>query len=205
MKKLNFFHPLILIFCFNQTAMAAGKIVEGQDYIVLAHQGKTDYPSKIEVREFFSYGCSHCFALEKQLQPWLKKGLPKHVYFIRTPAAMNPTWEQSARGYYTAESLGIRQKTHIALFNEIQLQHKPLFDQKSLAKFYVQYGANLNQFNQLFNSPAISKKIEQSNQLAKLYQLTGVPSIVINGKYLIQGSKVNTTEIMDYLIEKERQ
>ncbi|MDV2441233.1 thiol:disulfide interchange protein DsbA/DsbL [Acinetobacter gerneri] len=172
---------------------------------VLAHQGKTDYPSKIEVREFFSYGCSHCFALEKQLQPWLKKGLPKHVYFIRTPAAMNPTWEQSARSYYTAESLGIRQKTHIALFNEIQLQHKPLFNQKSLAKFYVQYGANLNQFNQLFNSPAISKKIEQSNQLAKLYQLTGVPSIVINGKYLIQGSKVNTTEIMDYLIEKERQ
>lgn len=74
-------------------------------------------PGRIEVREFFWYGCGHCFALEPHMQGWLKK-LPKDVRFVRTPAAMNPLWEQAARAYYVSEALGVRQK-HIYNYSMI--------------------------------------------------------------------------------------
>lgn len=188
----------------SQVTLATEKYIAGKDYTVLKSQVKTDHPAKIEVREFFTYSCSHCFALESQLQPWLKKGLAKDIYFIRTPAAMNPIWEQNARGYYVSEVLGIRQKVHLQLFENIQLKRQPLFDQQKLSQFYAKYGVNSFQFNQLYNSPAITGKINISNQLAKKYQLTGVPAIAINGKYLIQGEHEHMADIIEYLIQKER-
>lgn len=120
------------------------------------------------------------------------------------PTAMNPVWEQNAHGYYVSEVLGIQRKTHLQLFEAIHLKKQSLFNQQALSQFYSKYGINTFQFNQLYYSAAISKKINISNQLAKQYQLTGVPTIVINGQYLIQGENQNIIEIIEYLIKKER-
>lgn len=181
----------------------AAEFVAGKDYTVIANPGKSEVPGKIEVREFFWYGCPHCFKLEPHMQAWLKQ-IPKDVYFVRTPAAMNKMWEQGARGYYVSEALGVRRKTHLPLFHAIHANGQQIFDQAAQAKFFTRYGVSEQKFNSMFNSFPITAKIAQSNQLAQQYQLTGVPAVVVNGKYVVQGEDAKVTQVISYLIEQER-
>lgn len=202
MKKFLLGSVATAIFACSGTAMAAN-FVAGKDYTVVANPGKVDVPGKIEVREFFWYGCPHCFKLEPHMQTWLKK-IPKDVNFVRTPAAMNPVWEQGARGYYVSEALGVRKKTHLPLFHAIHAGGQQIFDQKSQAKFFMKYGVPEAKFNSMFNSFAITSKVAQSKKLAQQYQLSGVPAVVVNGKYVVQGEDAKVTQVISYLVEKER-
>ncbi|MDV2440269.1 thiol:disulfide interchange protein DsbA/DsbL [Acinetobacter gerneri] len=202
MKKFIFGGMTAMVMAFSANAMAAD-YVAGKDYTVIKNPGKVDVPGKIEVREFFWYGCPHCFKLEPYMQTWLK-ALPKDVHFVRTPAAMNKMWEQGARAYYVSEELGIRKKTHLPLFHAVQVENKQLFDQASQAKFFTKFGVPEAKFNSLYNSFSVSSKIAKSNQLAQQYQLTGVPAVVVNGKYVVQGEDGKVTQVVNYLIEKER-
>ncbi|MFC6051562.1 disulfide bond formation protein DsbA [Acinetobacter sp. Ac_877] len=202
MKKILLGSLATAMMAISSGVMAAD-FVAGKDYTVLANPGKVEVPGKIEVREFFWYGCGHCHNLEPHMQAWIKK-MPKGVHFVRTPAAMNPTWEQGARGYYVSEALQIRKKTHLPLFHAIHEEGKQIFDQQSQAKFFVKYGVPEAKFNSMFNSFPISAKIAQSNQLARQYQLSGVPAVVVNGKYVVQGEDAKVPQVVNYLIEKER-
>ncbi|CAB1206615.1 thiol:disulfide interchange protein DsbA/DsbL [Acinetobacter bouvetii] len=202
MKKFLLGSVATALFALSGSTMAAN-FVAGKDYTVVATPGKVDVPGKIEVREFFWYGCPHCFRLEPHMQAWLKQ-MPKDVNFVRTPAAMNPVWEQNARGYYVSEALRIRKTTHLPLFHAIHVNGQQIFDQKSQAKFFVKYGVPEAKFNSLFNSFAITSKVAKAKQLAQQYQLTGVPAVVVNGKYVVQGEDGKVTQVVSYLVEKER-
>ena len=202
MKKFVLGSIATAMFAISGSAMAAN-FVAGKDYTVLPNPGVVDVKGKIEVREFFWYGCGHCFTLEPHMQAWLRK-LPKDVNFVRTPAAMNPVWEQSARGYYVAEALQIRRKIHLPLFHAIHDKGQQIFDQKSQAQFFVKYGVPEAKFNSLYNSFPITAKFSKANQLAKQYQLTGVPAVVVNGKYVVQGDDGKVVQVINYLVEKER-
>lgn len=202
MKKYVLSGMTIALTALSMQTMAAN-FVAGKDYTVLANPGKSEVPGKIEVREFFFYGCGHCYSLEKPMQAWLK-ALPKDVHFVRTPAAMNKLWEQSARGYYVAEALGVRKYTHIPLFNAIHAQGQQIYDQQAQAKFFTKYGVPEAKFNSMFNSFAITAKIAESNKLAQQYQLTGVPAVVVNGKYVVQGDAEKVPQVITYLVEQER-
>ncbi len=202
MKKLILGGFAVAAIAFTSMAMAAD-FQAGKDYTVVANPTKIEVPGKIEVREFFWYGCPHCFKLEPHMQAWLKK-IPSDVRFVRSPAAMNPVWEQGARGYYVSEALGVRKKTHLPLFHAIHEGNQQIFDQKSQAKFFTKYGIPEAKFNSMFNSFAITAKVAQSNKLGQQLQLTGVPAVVVNGKYVIQGEDGKVTQVLNYLIEKER-
>lgn len=202
MKKFILGGMTVIALACSMQVMAAD-FVAGKDYTVVQNPGKVEVPGKIEVREFFWYGCGHCYSLEPYMQTWLKT-LPKDVSFIRTPAAMNKTWEQGARGYYVSEALGIRKKAHVVLFEEIHKNNKPIFDQAAQAKFYSRYGVSEQKFNTMFNSFPISAKVAESNKLAQQYQLTGVPAVVVNGKYVVQGDAGKVPQVINFLIEKER-
>ena len=203
MKKLVLSGLSAVVMAFSMNAMAAD-FVAGKDYTVVANPGKTAAPAgKIEVREFFWYGCPHCFILEPHMQTWLKK-MPKDVNFVRTPAAMNPVWEQNARGYYVSEALGVRKRSHLPLFHAIHEGNQQIFDQASQAKFFVKYGIPEAKFNSMYNSFAITSKVAQAKKLAQQYQLSGVPAVVVNGKYVVQGQDAKVTDVVSYLVEKER-
>ena len=202
MKKFVLGSIATAMFAISGSAIAAN-FVAGKDYTVLPNPGVVDVKGKIEVREFFWYGCGHCFTLEPHMQAWLRK-LPKDVNFVRTPAAMNSVWEQNARGYYVAEALQIRRKIHLPLFHAIHDKGQQIFDQKSQAKFFVKYGVPEAKFNSLYNSFPITAKVSKANQLAKQYQLTGVPAVVVNGKYVVQGDDGKVVQVINYLVEKER-
>lgn len=201
MKKFLVSAVAASILAFSSSAMA--NFVAGQDYQVVANPVKVEKPGKIEVREFFWYGCGHCFTLEPHMQSWLKK-LPSDVRFVRTPAAMNPVWEQGARAYYASEILNVRQKAHLQLFHDIHVGQKPILDQASLAKFYTRYGIPEAKFNSTYKSFAVTSKIAQAKNLAVQYQLSGVPAVTVNGKYIVQGDNGRVVEVVKYLIDLER-
>ena len=202
MKKFLFSSAAAALFAFSGSAMAA-QFVAGKDYTVLPNPVAVEKPGKIEVREFFWYGCPHCFTLEPHMQAWLKQ-MPKDVRFVRTPASMNPLWEQGARAYYVSEALGVRQKTHLPLFHAIHANGQNILEQAAFAKFFTQFGIPEAKFNSTYKSFPISSKIAQSQDLAKRYQLTGVPAVTVNGKYVIQGEDGKVTQVLNYLIEQER-
>lgn len=202
MKKFILGTVAASVLAFSGSAMAAN-FVAGQDYQVLANPVKVEKPGKIEVREFFWYGCGHCYSLEPHMQSWLKK-LPKDVRFVRTPAAMNPLWEQAARAYYVSEALGVRQKAHLQLFHDIHAKKQPILEQAQLAKFYTRYGISEAKFNTTYKSFPISSKIAQAKNLAATYQLSGVPAVTVNGKYVVQGDDSKVVQVVNYLVEKER-
>lgn len=173
------------------------------NYRVLAAPSQVEKAGMIEVREFFWYGCPHCYKLEPHLAAWLKTK-PADVNFIRTPAALNPVWEANARGYYTAETLGLVEKTHLPLFQAIHVGKQQLFDQDSLVRFYSGFGASPQNFMGLYNSFAVNGKVARSKQLAQQYQLDGVPAVVVNGKYVVKGEGAKTIVTINELIGKER-
>lgn len=184
---------------------ATTDLVEGRDYTVIKTPLNVEKPDQIEVREFFWYGCSHCYALEPSLNNWLATK-PADVNFIRTPAALNPVWEQNARAYYTVEGMGkMTDALHDQLFSTIHQQQKQLFDQPSLADFYGKAGVDVAAFNSAYNSFAVTTKINQSKQLAQRAGLSGVPALVVNGQYLVGGEPQQVIRTLNGLIAQERQ
>ena len=181
----------------------AADFVAGKDYKVLTTPGQVEKAGMIEVREFFWYGCPHCFRLDPYIESW-RKTKPQDVNFVRTPAALNPVWEGSARGYYAVEMLGLVEQTHAPLFNTIHEKQMPIFDEAKLAVFYQRYGVDSAKFRGLFNSFAITGKVSQAKALAQKYQLEGVPAVVVNGKYVVSGENQKVIDVTNFLIAKER-
>ncbi len=181
---------------------------EGEDYTRLDKPSRVDNPGKIEVREFFWYGSPHCYKMESFLKPWLAKK-PDDVEFIRTPGVLNRNWEVHARAFYVAQSLGIVEKTHSDLFDAIHSKKRKLDTQKSLAEFYQGYGVDSKEFNKQYKSFDVTTEIRQSDALARVYRLMGVPAVTINGKYVTTAKQAKSYErwmqIVDYLIDLERQ
>ena len=186
------------------STISYANFVEGTDYKVLANPEKIA-GDVIVVREFFWYGCPHCYTLESHMQKWAKTRA-KDVAFFRTPAAMNPTWEVPARGFYAAQLMGYEDKTHQALFDTIHKDNKRVDkSQQTLADWYATQGVDKAKFNSLYNSFAVTTKVERAKQGAVRYQLTGVPAVVVHGKYVVSGEDAKVTQVVDFLVNKVRE
>lgn len=190
----------LLASLFTLPAQAAP--IEGQDYTVLSNP-ETILGDKIVVREFFWYGCGHCYNLEPYAQAY-DRTKPKDVAFYHTPAALNPVWEANARGFYSVQYMNKLDSVHQKTFDAIHKGNQRLFDQKSLSDFYGSQGIDTKKFNQLYNSFAVSTKVGKSKAAAQRYQLTGVPAVVVQGKYVVKGEGPQVFQTVNYLVDKVR-
>lgn len=201
LKKITQLSVLILLFfCYTQSR------AEGVGYETITPAQPTQNPEKIEVIEFFWYGCPHCYSFEPMLEKWVKT-LPANVEFIRIPAAFNEVWAKHAKAYYTAEALGVVDKVHADFFDAIQNKNEKLDTEEQLAKFFVAHGVKESDFQDAYKSFAVDNKMRQAPALAAKYGLKGVPAIIINGKYKtdgpIAGSQEKMIEVMNTLIKQE--
>ena len=166
----------------------------------------TQDPDKIEVIEFFWYGCPHCYHFEPQLTKW-RENLPENVQFIRQPAIFNSLWEKHAKAYFTAEALGIVDKVHADFFDAIQNKKQKLASEDELMKFFAAHGVSEEDFRNAYHSFLVDTKLRQAKAMAPRYGVTGVPAIIVNGKYKTNGplakSQENMINVMNQLIEKE--
>lgn len=202
MKRTIALTSLACAIGFVTMGAQAANYVAGKDYKVL-DKPETINGNAIIVREFFWYGCPHCYALNPHMEKWAANK-DKDVAFFKTPAALNPIWETNARGFYAAQLLGYEDKTHDALFDAIHKDGKKLFDQASLSKWYASKGVDQKKFNSLYNSFAVGTKIGRSQAGAKTYQLTGVPAVVVQGKYVVTGEDAKVPKVVEFLVDKVR-
>ncbi len=193
---------LALLLTFASVASQANEA----GYETLTPPQPTENPDKIEIIEFFWYGCPHCYAFEPLLEQWVKT-LPKNVEFIRQPAVFSEACGKHAKAYYTAEALGIVDKVHNDFFDAIQNKKEPLDTEASLAKFFADHGVKEADFHDAYNNFGVDAKLRQAPIMASKYGITGVPAIIINGKYktngTVAGSHEKMIEVMNKLIKEE--
>jgi thiol:disulfide interchange protein DsbA len=161
--------------------------VTGVDYFELP-QGAPYAPldGQVEVAEVFGYTCGHCANFEPLLAAW-KTTLPPGVRFTPVPAALGGYWVTFAQAFYAAEQLGVREKSHQAMFDALHLQHSlgPNSSPEQIAAFYAQYGVDPKTFVDTMQGFAVSTKVDQSRQFAVRSRIEGTPSLIIDGKYLV--------------------
>jgi len=209
-QKLNaitgFLALLAMVFSFSVVAESI-EYEEGTHYVELQVPLKTPNEGKIEVSEYFSYGCPHCYQFDAAITAW-HHNLPADVDFKRTPAVWNQDYQVYAQTYYAAEALKVSEKLHTPLFQAIHEQRKRLNDPKLMAMFFAEYGVDPVDFAKVYNSFGVRASVQQAEAKGRAYRSTGVPAIIINGKYRIEGkmagSNSNMLRIASYLVQKER-
>lgn len=203
----NFINKLVLItMLFAPMAVAQAAQYEAGKHYKLVTPVATDTGDKIEVLEFFWYGCPHCYSFEPYITAW-KKTKPDNVEFVRVPAVFRPDWEVQARSYYALQNLGELEKVHLKIFETIHKERKRLFTKEQMVDFVVANGVDKDKFLQQYDSFAVESMVRKAKKKQKAYRVTGVPMIAINGKYTSSGSMAksydNLLKIMDHLIAKE--
>lgn len=194
----------IILFVLCGMTSAAG--ADQPEYVVIDPPLATHSGDKIEVMEIFWYGCPHCYAFEPSLEKWLSSK-PDNVEFRLMPGILNRGWVPHARAYYTAEKLGILDRIHRQLFDAIHKDRRNIFDEDSIRQFFVEQGVDGDEFSKVYDSKEIDEMLKQAAQDQISARITGVPAIIINGKYLtspsMTGSYKSLEKVMNTLIERE--
>jgi len=184
----------ILVLALLNAAPATAEYAEGIEYRSISPAvGKlTDKPR--EVVELFWYGCPHCYNFEPKINNWVRSK-PKDVGFERVPAVFmhprtgqpNPKWALHAKLFYTAKLMGVLDKIHGPLFERIHEQGRHIHTSGEAEAFFAEFGIDAEEFNNTFNSFAVDSKVRRAIELTKRYGAGGVPTLIIDGKYITDG------------------
>ncbi len=186
---------------------AAPSFEAGKHYVELRNPVPTATADKVEVVELFWYGCGHCYQFEAHLKPWSEQ-LPEDVALRKLPALFGGLWNAHGQLYLTLEAMGAEPKVHEAIFEAIHKQNRKLATPGEMADFLAEQGMNRNQFLQTYNSFGVKSAMEKAKRQAMAYQVSGVPVMVVAGKYRFDlgsaGGPQRALELAEFLIEKER-
>ena len=185
-----------------------GGPVEGTHYVRLSQPVPTGPAGKIEVIEFFWYGCPHCNAFEALLEPWVKQ-LPADVVFHRVPVAFSAEpFVAHQRIFYALDSLGLVAAMHRKVFYAIHNDRMRLDKPADISAFMARNGVDAAKFMEAFDSFAVQSKSKQAAQQAAAYKIDGVPALGIQGRYYTSGSLAGTNEkalaVTDFLVQRLR-
>jgi thiol:disulfide interchange protein DsbA len=183
------------------------KIEEGFDYRLLANPQPVETKGKIEVIEFFWYGCSHCFDFEPELSAWVKRQ-PKDVVFKRVPVAFRDDFIPHSQLFYALQAMGKGDALNEKVMYAMHKENKRLLTESDIADWVASQGVDRNSFLATYRSFAVVSKARATSQLVEAYRIDGVPTIVMQGRYVtspsIAGTKAKSIQVMDYLEEKIR-
>ena len=209
MKKFGLLLSLLLLSGAASADMSS--FTEGVNYVAVTPAQQTDVkPGQVEVIEFYWYGCPHCFALEPYVEAWEKQGLPKGVVFKRVPASMKGSeFYVDAQATFVAEILGVGDKIREPFFNAIHLDNNDALrtDKDAIRSFFGKYGVKPADFDSTWDSFGVQSRLAAAEQLGDRYQVQGVPTLIINGKWKTgAGYQMAPPDIMkcvQFLIAKE--
>ena len=188
-----------LIFLALSTSLQAS-IIAGHDYVVLSTPQRQESNGKIEVVEFFSWGCPHCYEFYPMLSRWLST-LPKDAGFKRVPVGLgHPEWEALARAYYALQATGDVERLNSKIFEDIHRNHEWFYDETSITAWVGKHGVNVAKFTEAFRSFNVNMTVGQAEQRAEDYRIPGVPTLAIAGKYTVDGDQAKMLTTSDQLI-----
>jgi protein dithiol oxidoreductase (disulfide-forming) len=179
-------------------------IIAGHDYVVLSTPQRQESNAKIEVVEFFSWGCPHCYEFYPMLSRWVGT-LPKEASFKRVPVGLgHPEWEALAKAYYALQSTGDVDRLDSQIFEDIHKNHVWLYDEASITAWVGKHGVNVQKFTEAFRSFGVNTSAGQAEQRAEDSRIPGVPTLGIAGKYTVDGDQAKMLTTSDQLIVMAR-
>jgi len=181
-------------------------LTEGKHYARLQMPQPTEQAGKVEVIEFFWYGCSHCGNFEPLLKSWSKK-LPPDVHFKKVPAIFRDSWAPGARIYYTLEAMNLLDKHNDAVFDAMLKEKINLNSEAVLFDWVAKRGIDRKQFMDNYKSFMVDAKVRKAAEMTQEYGFGGVPAMVVGGKYSPSpdlGSFGDMLNVVDALIKKNR-
>ena len=201
MKLIKQLLVVLALLC-STSAFAEAEIV--QEYQIINPAQPTHSGNKIEVLEFFFYGCSHCYHLHPQITAWDKKK-PADVALTYVPTIFNPVWEVSARTFFALETMGQQVQLHDTLFNAWNVENLNLVDEASTTDYLAKHGVDRKKFADAYNSFSMQSKVVRVKQMQQAYNIKGTPTLIVDGKYLITGLQpARTIQVLNTVIEKAR-
>lgn len=204
-------YPLILIvglLLALSAAVHAQAPQAGEQYRVIDQpQPTSTEDGQVQVLEFFSYGCPHCFDFSSMEGAW-RNALSGQIDFQRVPVTFNrDSWELLARAYYVAEALNALDKTHQATYQAIHVQGRNFSSPEEIADFYATLGLDRERVLDAFDSFAVEMKMRRAERLVRAYAVSGTPSMAVAGRYAIDvrgaGGQQGMLEVARYLVERE--
>lgn len=182
--------------------------VAGRDYAQVDPAQPVPSAGQVVVVEFFWYGCPHCSDMHPRLKAWAQRQ-PADVLLIYQPVVSRDRWEGGARMHFALELLGERVRLADALFDATQLEGLDLNDEAVMTDWVARQGVDRQRFGQAWHSPEVQRQVDDARTVGQRYQLTGVPSLVVDGRYrtsnAFTGSADDTLAMVDQLVEKARQ
>ena len=206
---IKLFSIFLLILSANQLVLAQTpiKVEEGFDYRVLPITQPIDAKGKVEVIEFFWYGCPHCYEFEPELKGWIKRQ-NKDVVFKKVPIAFREELMPHSQLFYALETLGKGDALNDKVMFAMHRENKRLLNENEIADWVAAQGVDRNAFLAAYRSFAVLSKARAANQLGNAYRIDGVPTVAVQGKYItspsIAGSRAKAVNIMDFLVNKVR-
>ena len=186
---------------------SAAELTEGKEFTRLKNPQPVETGKKIEVIEFFSYGCPHCNDLEPFLDAWIAK-LPPDVQFRRVPVMFQQRWEALAKIYYTLDAMGEETRLSPEVFKAIHVNNIPLYQDKAFFDWAATKGLDRNKVQEVYNSFAVNSKFQRAKSLASAYNIQSVPTVVVDGKFITASDRVGTHAqlpgAIDVLVAKAR-
>jgi thiol:disulfide interchange protein DsbA len=166
-------------------------------------------PGRIQVLEFFSYGCSWCFRLEPYIKKW-EENKPNYIAFHRVPVEFQPSWVTLTKAFYTAQDLGALETIHEPLFEAIHTDAIKSSSEPALRAFFTSKGVNGDSFEQTFSSFNIDRMQKWANGISQAYKITAIPSVVVQGPEgafltstrMAQGEE-NLLKVIDFLAKRQ--
>ncbi len=199
---------LFVLFAVAAAPAFAAELKEGRDYATISPPAPTDATGKVEVTEFFSYQCSHCYQFEPTLAKWVKGTMPKDVAFRRVPVVFRDSWAPTAKIYYTLEALGEVERLHLETFDAMHFERIDLNNEKTLEGWVAKKGLDPKKFMDIYRSFAVQSKITRAKQLTEAHGIQGVPAMTVDGKYrsssTFNGTYDELLKVVDGLIAKSR-
>lgn len=208
MNRRSVFKALFGALVFAGSLGVAQAQQAGKDYAPLKRPQPTESGNKIEVLEFFSYACPHCFEFEPHLESW-EKTLPPDVVFKRVPVSFGrDSWALLGRIYLTLDTLGLAEKLAGNVFKAVHMDRVDFGNEVTRNDWMKKNGVDPARFADTFKSFAVQSRLQRATQSAAAYDIQGVPTIIIDGKYqtgpAMTQSFESSLQVANQLIAKAR-
>ena len=196
-----------LLLAFTAAAYAQSAPELGRDYVKLEPAHPVSSGDRIEVIEFFYYGCPVCYELEPKLSRWYFNA-PGSVALLRVPALASDNWDNFAKLFYTLEAMGQLNRLHWPVYDNFHFNGMKLNEEPVMANWVAHNGLDKQKFVEIYGSPQIQAKLATAREMTRSYDIKGVPSIVVDGKYLTSARMTGGTNelmrIVEQLVEMAR-
>ena len=182
---------------------AAQQLKRGEDYREIPQQ-PIETGERIEVIDFFFYGCQYCSELWPRIERW-QKSKPADVVMRRVPVVRRDTWVPLAKTFFALEAMGVEERLHGAVYHSYHVEDLSMSQEKVIAEWAAKQGLDAEKFMAIYRSDETRQKVERARKQTVEYDIQGTPSLVVDGKFLTDGSSAKTIEILDGMIRLARQ